>query len=235
VRLKIDRSGREVPLEVTRGPLKIATVKGFRRGADNRWDFLLEPKLKIGYVQIAQFGSATPQDMQAAVESLKKQGVRAMIVDLRFCPGGSLESAVGVSKLFLTGGTIVSLHGRDDKLTRITADVPGALTDAPLVVLVNGQTASAAEVVAGALQDNRRAVVLGTRTLGKGSVQTLIKLDEGSGAIKLTTSRYRVPSGRSIDRRESEPSCQSQMARRRTGRPAVGLCPQDAHCPSDRR
>ncbi len=200
VRLRIERNTQQHEIEVTRSPLRIATVKGFRQGTDNRWDFVLEPKLKVGYIHIAQFGSATPQELQDAVESLKEKGLRGLIVDLRFCPGGSLASAVGVSKQFLAGGTIVSIHGRDDKPTLIKADAAAALSDSPLVVLVNGQTASAAEVVAGALQDNRRALILGTRTHGKGSIQTLIKLEEG-GTIKLTTSRYRLPGGRSIERR----------------------------------
>jgi carboxyl-terminal processing protease len=205
VRLQIGReSGPEVVINVKRGPIQVPTVKGFQRGPDNRWSFMLDPAQKIGYAQIAQFGTTTPQELRAAAESLKTQGLKGLILDLRFCPGGMLESAVAVSKMFLSEGTIVSLHSRSGEPTTMKADASGAVGDFPLVVLVNGQTASAAEIVAGALQDNQRALVMGTRTIGKGSVQTLIKLEEGSGAIKLTTSQYRLPSGRNIDRRAGE-------------------------------
>jgi carboxyl-terminal processing protease len=207
VRLTIGReAGLDVELDITRSPIRLQTVKGFRRGADNRWDYLLDADRKLGYAQIAQFASATPQELRQAVESLKQQGLRGMILDLRSCPGGMLDSAVSVAKLFLAGGTIVSLHSRNGTVTTIQADPTSGLGDFPLIILVNGQTGSAAEVVAGALQDNRRAVVLGTRTIGKGSVQSLIKLENDSGAIKLTTSHYRLPSGRNIDKRPDEPS-----------------------------
>ncbi|MDZ4687652.1 MAG: S41 family peptidase [Planctomycetaceae bacterium] len=207
VRLKVGRAGgQEQDITVTRNAIKVPTVKGFQRHPDNRWNFVLDAAQKIGYVQIAQFGAATPQELQVAVESLKAQGLKGLILDLRFCPGGTLESAVAAANLFLSEGTIVSLHSRNSEPTTIKADASGALVDFPLVVLVNGQTASAAEIVAGALQNNQRALVLGTRTIGKGSVQTLIKLDEGSGAIKLTTSHYRLPNGRNIDRRIGETS-----------------------------
>jgi carboxyl-terminal processing protease len=207
VRLNIGREGvQEVEINVTRDSIKVPTVSGFQRRPDNHWSYFLDPDQKIGYVQLAQLGAATPQELRAALESLKAQGLKGLILDLRFCPGGMLESAVAVSKLFLNDGTIVTIHGRDSEPTPIKVDAAGALGDFPLIVLVNGDTASAAEIVAGALQDNHRALVLGTRTLGKGSVQTLIKLEEDGGAIKLTTSEYRLPSGRNIDRRPGEAS-----------------------------
>jgi carboxyl-terminal processing protease len=207
VRLKIGREGgQDIDINITRGPIRIPTVKGFLREADNRWSFLLDPAQQIGYVQLAQLGSATPQELRSAIESLKSQGLKGLILDLRFCPGGTLESAVAVAKLFLSQGTIVSLQSRSGEPTAIKVDASSALGDFPLVLLVNGETASAAEILAGALQDNDRAIVLGTRTLGKGSVQTLIKLEGGGGAIKLTTAQYRLPSGRNIDRRPGETS-----------------------------
>ena len=142
--------------------------------------------------------------MRAAIESLQREGVKGLILDLRHCPGGTLDAAVGAAKLFLSSGTIVSINRRGGTTTDIKAEAQAVAGEFPMIVLVNGQTASAAEVFVGALKDNRRALVLGTRTLGKGSIQTLIKLDDGSGAIKLTTSEYRVPSGRNIDKRPGE-------------------------------
>jgi carboxyl-terminal processing protease len=200
VRLKIRRDGQESDLEIVRGPVKLPTVKGFRRGADGQWEYLLSKDPHIGYLQVAQFGSQTPQELRDAWETLRRLNAAGLILDLRFCPGGTLESAVETARLFVAGGTIVSVHSRQGEPVTMKANETAPISDVPLVVLVNGQTASAAEVVAGALQDNRRAVVLGTRTLGKASVQTIIKLDGGSGAIKLTTAQYRLPGGRNIDR-----------------------------------
>ncbi|HMC10894.1 MAG TPA: S41 family peptidase, partial [Pirellulaceae bacterium] len=207
VRLRIGRDdGQKVELNVTRGTINLPTVKGIRRGTDNSWDFVLDAEHKLGYVSVVQFGATTVQEMRAAIELLKQLGAKGLILDLRFCPGGTLEAAVGVAKLFLSSGTIVTLHSRSGEPTTIKADAPGTAGEIPVMVLVNGQTASAAEVLAGALQDNQRALVLGTRTVGKGSVQTLIKLEDGSGAIKLTTAQYRLPSGRNIDKRVGEKS-----------------------------
>jgi carboxyl-terminal processing protease len=205
VRLKIGRgAGTEVEVSVIRGPIQLASVKGFSRGPDDRWNFLLDPAQKIGYVRIAQLGSTTPAELRAALESLQAQGMKGLIIDLRFCPGGLLESAVAASRLFLNDKSIVTLATRSGEASTIKADAGWGLGAFPMVVLVNGQTASAAEIVAGALQDNRRATIVGTRTFGKGSVQTLIKLDEGQGAIRLTTAQYQLPSGRNIDRRPGE-------------------------------
>jgi len=201
VSLKLGRAdGKEVEISVVRGPIRLASVKGFQRGSDNRWNFLLDEGQRIGYVQITQFGQATPDELRAAVESLQAQGLKGLIVDLRFCPGGLLESAVAAARLFLTEGGIVSLHTRGGEVSTLKAEAAGPFGAIPLVVLVNGRTASAAEIVAGALQDNRRATVVGTRTFGKGSVQSLIPLNEGQGAIRLTTAQYQLPSGRNIDR-----------------------------------
>lgn len=200
VRLEILRAGQKLPLEVTRNRVAIPTVKGFYRGYDQRWLWMLDPPLRFAYVNITQFGPSTVEELRQALLPLKAQGLRGVIVDLRFCPGGMLDAAVESAKLFLSRGVIVSLHNRAGVETTFRADADAPLDGVPVVLLVNSQTASAAEVFAGALQDNQRAIVLGTRTFGKGSVQSLIKLEEGTGAIKLTTSYYRVPSGRNIDK-----------------------------------
>ena len=129
-----------------------------------------------------------------------------MVLDLRGCPGGLLSSTVDVARLFLAQGTIVTMHKRGEAIQSITAEAQPALAaDIPLVVLVDGSTASAAEILAGALKDNDRAiVVLGSRTFGKGSVQTLVKLKDDAGAIRLTTAYYQLPRGEDIDRREGK-------------------------------
>jgi carboxyl-terminal processing protease len=205
VRLGISRDGgQKLDLTVTRGTITLPTIRPFQSAAGSEPDFLLDAAQKIGYIQVDQLGSAAPQEMKAAIESLQRAGLKGLILDLRNCPGGLLDSAVGVAKLFLSAGTIVTIQRRGGESTAIKADGGAASDSYPLVVLISGQTASAAEVLVGAVKDNQRALLLGTRTLGKGSIQTLIKLDEGTGAIKLTTSEYRLPSGRNIDKRPGE-------------------------------
>jgi carboxyl-terminal processing protease len=206
IKLKLGRAGQEIEVNVVRGPIRLASVKGFQRGPDHRWNFMLEPGQKIGYVQIAQFGSSTAEELAKVAESLQGQGLKGLILDLRNCPGGLLESAVAVTRMFLSEGSIVSLHSRGGETTTLKAEAAGPLSTIPVVVLISGRTASAAEIVAGALQDNRRARIVGTRTLGKGTVQSIIQLDEGQGAIRLTTAQYQLPSGRNIDRKPGEKS-----------------------------
>ena len=158
----------------------------------------LEPG--YGYVRLAQFQERSDRDLQRAMESLvaSKGGMKGMVLDLRNNPGGLLTQAVRVTDLFLDSGLIVYTEGRiEAQKQKYFARKQGTWTDFPIVVLVNGGSASASEIVAGALQDHKRAVVLGTKTFGKGSVQTILPLDDKS-ALRLTTARYFTPLGRSI-------------------------------------
>src|SRR5436190_3390924 len=189
--LTVVREGSSKPLKftVTRAVIKIQSVK----------QRLLEPG--YGYVRITQFQSATPKSLAAAVKKLEtenKGALRGLVLDLRNNPGGVLNAAVGVSDAFLEKGLIVYTEGRvaDSKL-KFTATPGDILNGAPMVVLVNSGSASASEIVAGALQDHKRAVIMGTKTFGKGSVQTILPVSNGA-ALKLTTARYYTPDGRSI-------------------------------------
>ena len=158
----------------------------------------LEPG--YGYVRLAQFQERSDRDLQRALEKLvaEKGGMKGLVLDLRNNPGGLLTQAVRVTDLFLDSGLIVYTEGRiEAQKQKYFAQKQGTWTDFPIVVLVNGGSASASEIVAGALQDHRRAVVLGTKTFGKGSVQTILPLDDNS-ALRLTTARYFTPLGRSI-------------------------------------
>lgn len=153
-----------------------------------------------GYVRLAQFQERSDRDVQKALEKLaaEKGGLKGLVLDLRNNPGGLLTQAVRVSDLFLDSGLIVYTEGRiEAQKQKYFAQKEGSWMDFPVVVLVNGGSASASEIVAGALQDHKRAVVLGTKTFGKGSVQTILPLDDNS-ALRLTTARYFTPSGRSI-------------------------------------
>jgi len=153
-----------------------------------------------GYVRLAQFQERSDRDVQRALEKMaaEKSGIKGLVLDLRNNPGGLLTQAVRVADLFLDSGLIVYTEGRiESQKQKYSAQKEGSWMDFPIVVLVNGGSASASEIVAGALQDHKRAVVLGTKTFGKGSVQTILPLDDNS-ALRLTTARYFTPRGRSI-------------------------------------
>jgi carboxyl-terminal processing protease len=191
ITLTIMRQGEEKPvrLVLTRDVIKVRSVRAR----------MLEPG--FGYVRISNFQSHTADDVRRELDKLKTEssdGLKGVILDLRNNPGGILSAAVAVSDLFLNRGLIVYTEGRvrDSKL-RFNAKPSDMLEDAPLVVLVNAGSASASEIVAGALQDQKRAVIMGQKTFGKGSVQTILPMADES-ALKLTTARYYTPSGRSI-------------------------------------
>jgi carboxyl-terminal processing protease len=156
---------------------------------------------RVGYVELNPFSQSSADEMAAAVDSLKGAGMRALVLDLRYNPGGLLDEGIAVADLFLNPGQdIVATRGRAARSTRTFADAaPQRYADVPLVVLVNGYSASASEIVAGALQDHDRALLIGTPTFGKGLVQTVFRLGNDA-ALKLTTARWYTPSGRSIQR-----------------------------------
>ena len=188
-------------ITITRRRIQIRTVKGFARNGDGHWNYMLDPKRGIGYVRMTQFTPSSAAALRAALEELNQQDMTGLILDLRYNPGGLLESAVQVADLFLDDGPIVSTKGRNRNEEVHKAKDSNTLEPFPMVVLVNQLSASASEIVAGALKDNDRAVVLGMRTFGKGSVQQVMELEDGRGAIKLTTAHYYLPSGRNIHRR----------------------------------
>lgn len=187
--LTIIRDGELKPLiiTITREIIRVKSVK-------NR---MLEPG--YGYVRITNFQSRTTTDLLKAISDLQKQNkLEGLILDLRNNPGGVLNGAVGVSDAFINDGLIVYTEGRiDDSSHRYHATPGDSLNGAPLVILINGGSASASEIVAGAMQDHNRAIIMGTKSFGKGSVQTIQELRNGS-AVKLTTARYFTPDGRSI-------------------------------------
>lgn len=189
--LTIAREGEEKPLRITvvRDIIKVASVKGR----------LLEEG--YAYVRLSHFQSRTTDDMLKKITQLKgesKEGIRGLVLDLRNNPGGILNGAVAISDAFLTDGIVVYTQGRDEESRLDFNAAPDDVLDgAPMVVLVNGGSASASEIVAGALQDHRRAIIMGSQTFGKGSVQTIIPVSK-TAAVKLTTARYFTPSGRSI-------------------------------------
>jgi len=196
-------SGDEEVIIITRAKINVQTVRGLHRDAQGHWDYMLDPVNRIGYLRVTQFTAVTAQNIRIALEQLLAQDVRGLILDLRFNPGGLLESAVQVCDMFLQKGQrIVSTKGRrtPEQIMQATDQTLAAML--PIVVLANGGSASAAEIVTGALSDNHRAKFIGSRTFGKGSVQQVKMLDTGLGALKITNAYYYLPSGRMIHRRK---------------------------------
>jgi carboxyl-terminal processing protease len=193
--------GQIVELTMTRQEVVVPTVKGYQRKADNSWDYYVVKDPKIAYIRITQFTSDTFDKLKAALDPLVQDGMKGLILDLRFNPGGRLDQAKDVVNLFVKEGVIVTTRGRNraEEITRAEPDK--ALPDFPMVVLVNEHSASASEIVSGSLMDNHRALVIGTRTYGKGSVQELIPL-EGGGELKMTVAYYYLPSGRLVHRKK---------------------------------
>ena len=192
-KLTIIRKGKDAPLDVSivREIIRVRPVSYHVDGGN------------IGYIRVSSFNEQTTDELKSAISDISKQvpseSLAGYVVDLRNNPGGLLDQAVSVSSAFMARGEIVSTRGRTPEETqRFTAHGGDLLKGKPLVVLINGGSASASEIVAGALHDHKRATLIGTRSFGKGSVQTIIPLGAGNGALALTTARYFTPSGRSI-------------------------------------
>jgi len=202
VELTIQRgSDKPFAVRLVRDVITITSVRGFRCDAQGNWDFLIDPDQRIGYIRIdPSFMDGTVEEMKQALEKLNRQGARALILDLRFNPGGLLRTAIEVTELFLPRGqSIVSTRGDHSDPWPAKSNCEQYFNK-DLIVLVNEASASASEILAGALQDNHRAIILGTRTHGKGSVQNLIPLANESAYLKLTTALYYLPSNRCPDK-----------------------------------
>ncbi|WP_169566177.1 S41 family peptidase [Sneathiella limimaris] len=206
ISLTIRREGLKEPLEITitRAIITVQSVRG-RLEDDN-----------LIYVRISSFTEQTDSGLRKTIARLSEEAgeeIRGIIVDLRNNPGGLLDQAIAVSDAFLTKGEIVSTRGRDPQDSQRYNATPDDVVDGkPIVVLINGGSASASEIVAGALQDHRRAVVLGTQSFGKGSVQTIVPL-QGNGAMRMTTARYYTPSGISIQAKGITPDIEVEQAK----------------------
>lgn len=187
-------------LTMKRAIIEVKSVLADRYNDSGGWNFMLDDEDKIGYVRLTQFGRQSAKELASALEDLTKRGMKGLVLDLRFNPGGLLSQAVRVADLFIESGTIVSTEGKNTEPRPFTATKPGTFKGFPMVVLVNRFSASASEIVSATLQDHDRAVVVGERTWGKGSVQNVISLQSGASALKLTTARYMRPSGKNIHR-----------------------------------
>ena len=202
VKLAVIHLGQKDKVEVIikREKIHVDTVLADHRKQDDSWDFMLKPKEKIGYVRATGFSRDTARELRSVLEQLRADKMRGLILDLRFNPGGLLSSAIEVSDLFISKGRIVSTEGRNSPQRAWDARKEGTFEGFPMVVLVNRYSASASEIIAACVQDHKRAVIVGERTWGKGSVQNVIELAGGKSLLKLTTASYHRPSGKNIHR-----------------------------------
>ena len=208
ITLTVIHEGSREPVDLTmqRAEIQIESVMGDLRKADNprEWDYVCDKEGKIAYIRLAAFTETTAADLRKVIEQLERDGIRGLVLDLRNNPGGLLRAAVEVADLFLTEGRIVSTKGRNQQEDVYDAKPEGTLllpaAKHPMAVLINRSSASASEIVAAALQDHGRAVVIGERSFGKGSVQNVIEMEGHTSALKLTTASYWRPSGKNIHR-----------------------------------
>ncbi|MBI1312287.1 PDZ domain-containing protein [bacterium] len=192
--------GEEEEFKVDRAIIQVKSVLGDYYKSDGHWEFMLDQENKIGYVRLTQFGRQSADELAAALQELREHGMKALVLDLRFNPGGLLSQAISIADLFVDKGTIVSTSGRNSEPRTWEASEPGTFSGFPMAVLVNRFSASASEIVSACLQDHKRAIVVGERTFGKGLVQNVVDVDQGRSALKLTTAGYLRPSGANIDR-----------------------------------
>lgn len=196
----------ERAVKIERALIQVDSIIGDRRGNDGNWLFPLESEPRIAHLRVVAFGDRTAQEFAAIMPQLKQQGVDGIILDLRDNAGGSLSSAVGICEMLLPAGkTIVETRGREQVLhERYATIVDGVYQALPLAIIINQNSASAAEIVAACLQDHGRAVVVGQRSFGKGTVQQLLPI--GKGLLKLTSANFRRPNGANVDRKLNAPN-----------------------------
>jgi carboxyl-terminal processing protease len=213
---------------LSREKIRVETVLGDHRKPDDTWDFMLDPQAHIGYIRVTGFSRETGTELRKALGELQAKHLRGLVLDLRFNPGGLLSAAIEVCNLFIAEGRIVSTKGRNTPEHVWDAHKGGAFLGFPMAVIVNHYSASASEIVAGCLQDHKRALIVGERTWGKGSVQNIIDLEDGRSALKLTTAAFFRPSGKNIhrfpDSREKDewgvmpdPGCDCRLTDHETG------------------
>lgn len=212
VTLSVERTGVAEPIKfpLVRENIPIYSVKGWKRSgpSETDWDWFIDRENRIGYVRVSQFSDGVTREFDQAVREMKRSGLEGLILDLRFNPGGLLNEAVDLSNRFISEGVIVSQHNARGAAQEVQKAQRSAnsLGDIPVVALINEGSASASEIVSGALQDHHRAVLVGARTFGKGSVQNVYDLGRGVAALRLTIQYYHLPGGRLIHRRPGSAS-----------------------------
>jgi C-terminal peptidase prc len=205
VKLLVEREEKDGPVQrefvITRGRVQAESVYGVKRNDDDSWDYYIDPENKIAYVRLTQFARSTEETLRATVKQLQTKGLNGMILDLRFNPGGYLESAVDISDMFIDDGKIVEIRPREGRPKVFRGEHRGSFLNFPLVVLVNGESASASEIVSACIQDHERGIIMGERSFGKGSVQNIMPSSNGDGGqVKITTASFWRPNGKNLNR-----------------------------------
>jgi carboxyl-terminal processing protease len=201
IKLLVEREGVAKPIEYTliRSTIEVESVLGHKRTDKDSWNYVIDPENKICYVRLTQFSENSYGELEKVMKQLYKDGIKGFILDLRFNPGGLLDSSIKISDLFIDDGLIVTIRHRDGKETSYVGRSDGSYLAFPMVCLINGGSASASEIVSACLQDHGRAIIVGSRSYGKGSVQTIHGFDNFS-ILKLTTATFWRPNGRNLNK-----------------------------------
>ncbi len=207
VTITVERNGVEQDITITRDHIKVQAVKGFMRsdGGEGPWRYIIDDSTNIAYIRLTQFIPGCAQELKEAIETATANAggeLEGLILDLRYNPGGLLNEAVEIADLFLEDGVIVTTKGRAHEDRSESASKNGTLPHFPMITLINGNSASASEILSGALADHGRSIIIGARSFGKGSVQTVRPLESGAGTLKMTEQYYYLPSGRLLHRRD---------------------------------
>jgi C-terminal peptidase prc len=202
VKLVVERAGESKPLEfeITRGRVEMESVVGYKRKKNQQWNYYLDPRRKIAYIRVSQFARWTYRDLQLLMKKLSRKGIGGLVLDLRFNPGGLLDSAVKVSDLFIDDGVIVTIKRRRGQKEIYVGKHAGSYLNFPMVCLVNDMSASGSEIVSACLQDHNRAVIMGERSYGKGSVQQILPFPLTGGRLKMTNATFWRPNGRNLNK-----------------------------------
>jgi len=202
VKIVVEREGEPAPIvfEITRGKIETETVLGYKRDASDQWEYYLDPQSKIAYIRLTEFGPRSAQQMRDLVQKLASEGMRGLILDLRFNPGGLLSAAVQICDMFIDDGVIVRIRPRGRPEEVYNGERENSFLNFPMVVLINGRSASGSEIVAACLQEHGRAIIVGERSYGKGSVQNIRFFAPTGGQLKLTTATFHPPRGGNLNK-----------------------------------
>jgi carboxyl-terminal processing protease len=200
IKLTLRRGKKSRPVALNAEYFKAEVVLGVKRDVDESWNYWLDPKKKIGYARIGSLEHGVADDLQQVLTALRADGMEGFVLDMRWSPGGFLNEAILLARLFLKDGTIATVKSRGQEDVPYRAEGDGRFADFPLVVLVNGETSGGAELIVAALQDNKRATIVGQRTFGKASVQTMLALALPNSGLKLTSGNFLRPNGKTLHR-----------------------------------
>ncbi len=205
VKLELEREGVKdlMPFTLKRGPVTVETVLGYKRNSDDSWDYYLDKTNKIGYIHLTQFARRSFIDMEKVVKQLQQEGLRGLVLDLRFNPGGYLDVAENICDLYIDDGVIVTFKDRNGQTRETRGHDKPSYLDFPMVCLINGGSASGSELLSACLQDHYRAIILGERSFGKGVVQSIQEFKPTGGEIKLTTTSFWRPNGKNLNKADT--------------------------------